>query len=448
LKALAPAENIRSLSRLNNGWRWWTHEPSEDPLKKKSVRYPMNYFRRQGVLEAKHLRTPDEWDSIKEEFYLQHSMRQVFGGREVSLDNPQKREFFDKLIRSSYGHVTALLWNGHLIAAHVGSVFKDVLYWGAPSFDVRQRQYSPNLVLLALTMHNSAAWGFPTGVDLTMGKGEVKERFSNSRVEVPLVDLYKRPSQFYSRKLRAALSHGARNLYERVAGDGAWEKRFKPAVENVIDKLSQARDLGPAETLRRVFSWTGRLVGERTRGIVFIARPQDAREIQPELKPGEVCTYHDNELYDLLKQNHHNDGTAREIAALAREYSDLQRSGRTLHTLLVNDRLAAWGISYKPQEPAKLTEVGGAILEFAPDSASMYGFYTLPEFRNRRIYGALLTYVLKKHFAGGIAQAYISVLENNAPSRKAIERAGFRAVGTNEFRRFLRWKKLVSRSSV
>jgi CelD/BcsL family acetyltransferase involved in cellulose biosynthesis/GNAT superfamily N-acetyltransferase len=446
LRSLCSVYGVRTIVRWNNGWRWWTNVESEDPLKKKSVRYAANYFRRQGTLEARYVRDPAEWDAIKDEFYLQHSMRQIFGGREVSLDNPQKRAFFDRLVRSPLGHVTTLHWNGQLIAAHVGSVLKGVLYWGAPSFDIRQRQYSPNLVLLALTMHNAAEWGFPAGVDLTMGKGEVKERFSNSRVEVPLVDLYRRPSSYFVRRARAAVIRAARSMYEKAAGTGAWEKRVRPVGETFAEEVRHIREIGIGAAAGRAAGRLAGLIGEHRRGIVFTARPEDLHEIQPQLKPGEICTHHENGLYDLLKREQRGDDAAREISRLAANFNDLQRTGRTLHTLLVDDRLVAWGCSYLPKEPAILTEVGRARLEFAPNSASLYAFYTLPEFRGRRLYQLLLLYILKKRFAEGVSQCYISVLENNVPSRRAIEQVGFRPVALNELKRFLKWSKLTTRN--
>jgi GNAT superfamily N-acetyltransferase len=104
--------------------------------------------------------------------------------------------------------------------------------------------------------------------------------------------------------------------------------------------------------------------------------------------------------------------------------------------------LAGWGISYLPNEPAELSESGGAIVEFQPRSVSLYDFYTLPEFRGRRIYKALLAHILRLRFGQGSKYAYIGVDAKNVPSRKAIESVGFRLATVNTFYRFLKWKKL------
>ena len=192
---------VRTILHINSGWRWWPGEQTEDPLKKKSVRYPINYFKRQGELCAQHIRTLEEWDDFKEEFYRQHTLRQIYGGRPVAFDSPERRAFFDALVRTPYAHVTALRLNRDLIAGHVGFVYKKVLYWGAPAFDIRYNQYSPNLVLLILTMKNAEAWDL-LGIDLTVGKGDLKERFSTSRADVPFVEIYPRLRAYYWRALR------------------------------------------------------------------------------------------------------------------------------------------------------------------------------------------------------------------------------------------------------
>jgi CelD/BcsL family acetyltransferase involved in cellulose biosynthesis/GNAT superfamily N-acetyltransferase len=443
LASAASSTGVRALLRFNYGWRWHPHEQAEDPVKKKSVRYPLNYFRRQGHLEAENVRTEEDWKKFKEDFYEQHSLRQIYSGRPISFDNPSKRAFFDRLFRTPYGHVTALRWNGALIAGHIGAVYNDVLYWGAPSFDIRYRQYSPNLLLLVLTMKNSGMWGF-TGIDLTIGKGDLKERFSTSRVVLPWVELYARPQQFYSRKLKKSVVEIARGIIARISGEHTWEKRVKPNVEYLSAKVSRIQQLGLAASMMRAVRLAASCIGEYTRGLVLIARPEDLCPVEPRLEPGEICTYHDNELRDFLRRDRWDDEAAREIAVNVNRFSEVLRSGRTYHTVLINGRLAGWGISYWPNEPARLTEVGGPPLEFAAESVSLYNFYTVPEFRGRKLYQALLTYIVKKRFSEGAKQAYITVLEKNAASHVAIERVGFRAVTINTVKRIFKWKKLKS----
>ena len=185
-------------------------------------------------------------------------------------------------------------------------------------------------------------------------------------------------------------------------------------------------------------------LGQRATGLVLLVKPADVREVEPVLAPAETCVFHDDQAYDLLKWPGGDPEVAWHIAAKARAFADAQRSGRTFHTVLVNDRLAGWGFSYSPSEPARLDETGGTLFEFLPNSASLYDFYVLPEFRGRRLYPALLTYILKKRFPEGAQQAYIAVLQSNQPALRAIQRVGFQVIRRNRYTRFLRWERTVS----
>jgi len=173
--------------------------------------------------------------------------------------------------------------------------------------------------------------------------------------------------------------------------------------------------------------------------------PEDLCKPEPRLTADEHCTFHENEFYDLLLWN----GDSAEISALisekTRSIPELLKSGRTLHTLLIDGSLAGWGVSYFPKEPAVLSESGGAILEFQPGSVSLYDFYTLPNFRGRKLYQALLVHILRLRFDQGAKHAYIGVAAKNVTSRNAIERVGFRLIMINSFYRFLKWKKLVTK---
>jgi GNAT superfamily N-acetyltransferase len=215
-------------------------------------------------------------------------------------------------------------------------------------------------------------------------------------------------------------------------------------VESLVETLKHASQAGPVQCACKGLSLLTRPIGERTRAIVFMARPEDVRQANPELKAGEKVTCHDNDIYTFLNRSRWDDSSAREIGNMVRHYADFLRTGRTIHTIQVNDRLAAWGCSWYPTEPALLTEAGGARLEFLPNSVSLHGFYTLPEFRGRKLYQALLSYVLAKRFAEGAAHAYISAGVSNIPSLRAIERVGFKAVKVFEWSRFLKWSQLRS----
>jgi len=123
----------------------------------------------------------------------------------------------------------------------------------------------------------------------------------------------------------------------------------------------------------------------------------------------------------------------------------VRNDNRLLHTLVIDGKLAAWGFSYQPTQPANLTETPGAVLDFEANAVSLYDFHTIPEFRGRRVYQALLSRILARRFAQGMARAYITVLLSNTPSRVAIERVGFQLIREHHYRRLLKRASVTSR---
>ena len=97
------------------------------------------------------------------------------------------------------------------------------------------------------------------------------------------------------------------------------------------------------------------------------------------------------------------------------------------------------------EEHIALTETPGAVRDFEANAVSLYDFHTIPEFRGRRVYQALLSRILARRFAQGAARAYITVLLSNTPSRVAIERVGFQLIREHHYRRLLKRASVTSR---
>jgi CelD/BcsL family acetyltransferase involved in cellulose biosynthesis/GNAT superfamily N-acetyltransferase len=441
LASLAGEFGVRLLNRRHDGWRWWAGESGEEPAKKKTIRRRINNYRREGELTARTITNREEWDTLKSEYYTQHSLRQLCVGRAVSFDNSEKKAFYDELFGQPCAHFMVLEFNRKLIAAHFGCLWHGVLYWGAPAFDIREKQHSPMLVLLALGIENRKEWGFPVGVDLTIGDGEMKRRFSTSRVDLPWVELCSRAGDYHRLRSRLFLAGQARQLTNLIHKD-SWETNVKPLAIKFKHRFRKAQEKRLFGSLRQIARKSAELIGDRGCGLVFSMGPEDPQESTPKLNPNEHCDFHENEFADLLCWKGDSLEVSELISEKARLIPELQKKGQTFHTVLINGRLAAWGISYFPTEPAVLSESGGAICEFLPESVSLYDFCTLPEFRGRKLYQALLVHILRLRFGQGARHAYIGVAAKNIASRRAIERVGFRLIMVNRFYRFLKWKKL------
>jgi CelD/BcsL family acetyltransferase involved in cellulose biosynthesis/ribosomal protein S18 acetylase RimI-like enzyme len=426
-----------AIPRSHPGWRWWPSDGApSDFVKKKSIRQAIKHYERQGAVRVARIDTVEDWHEFKHEFFDQHSIRQIYAGRRPSFNSGMKQSFYDALMLNSPGavHVVALRVADRIIAAHYGPVHDRVLYWGAPAFDIREAQRSPGLVLLALIIQNAEQLGL-RGIDLTIGVEEYKRRFSSSSVTLPTVEIYCGRRRYYGQVLRDRAVDGAKLLVGKAKGPAAWEQA-KGHLDRVGERAQKLREFGIKESCIRMGRRAVTAVGERARWLTLSVTPAALQPVEPALSAGESCSFHTDELRDMLKWDGPSAETARAIAALVRRAPVDMRNGRTLHTLLVAGRLACWGWSYWPQGP-ELIDVTQTELAYAPNSVSLYDFHTIPEFRGRRLYQALLTHILRTRFAEGAELAYIMVRDTNVASRKAIERVGFRVVAVDEISRLL-----------
>jgi CelD/BcsL family acetyltransferase involved in cellulose biosynthesis/GNAT superfamily N-acetyltransferase len=447
LEVCKEMRGVYAIPRSHPGWRWWPIDNSaEEFLKKKSVRQAIKHYQRQGGLQLERIETFESWQNFKQEFFDQHSLRQLYVSRPVSFNDRMKQAFYETLIRehSETVHAVALRVAGRIVAAHYGPVRDGVLYWGAPAFDIHEARYSPGLVLLALIIQDAERLGL-RGIDLTIGVEEYKRRFSNSCVDLPSVELYGGHGRYYTQVARDAVVNSAKRLIAKSRGQEAWDPT-KAQLEKWAARTQRIRELGVTGSLARITRRSLNVVGERTRWLTLIATPADLKPAQPVLAPDETCTFGTDELRDLLRWEGPPSETSREISVRVRNGPDEMRKGRTLHTVLVNGKLACWGWSYWPKGP-EIIDVIQDEIAFTPNSVSLYDFYTVPEFRGRRLYQALLTHILHSRFAEGAERAYIMVREKNIASRKAIERVGFRLAGVDKIIRVLRWRKLVRSQS-
>ena len=204
-----------------------------DLRSKKSIRQAIARYQKNGGLRFRRIRSVREWDAIKEQFFAQHSLRQLFAGREPSFEQPVKREFFDELFRTApaVAHFSILEAGGRLVATHFGSLYKGTLALGAPAFELLEQRNSPGLLLLIELMRESLDDG-ATQVDFTMGTEPYKARFGNHCVEVSIVDLYLDPLAAARRRLRDLVVKGGRVTVGRLMSKTAWQ-RMATAVRRV-----------------------------------------------------------------------------------------------------------------------------------------------------------------------------------------------------------------------
>jgi CelD/BcsL family acetyltransferase involved in cellulose biosynthesis/GNAT superfamily N-acetyltransferase len=434
---------LRHTVRHQPCWRWFPPAPS-----KPSAQKFLNWYKRNGAVSFDVIDSEPAWEQFREEYYRQHTLRQIQTGRETAFDDTRKA-LYEELFHSAdvRSHVSAFSVNGRMLAGHFGYVWRGVLLLGPPAIRLEDEQRSPAVILLSWIIQNAESMGLK-GFDLTIGESDFKKRLGNQCVQLSMLEIHRGAARYQLQVSRDALVGAAKRTMERIAGPDAWNQRVKPAAAWLSYKRARLGEMSVREAVKTAAGQALGAVYDRRIGLVYSITPADLRPVAPVTSSGDVVEIHDDRIEDLLRCSVSSMYTSSLLTHCARTFSRGRATGRTFHTIVVNGRLAGWGYSYLPAEPAQLTETPGATLEFEAGSASLYDFHVLPEWRGRRLYQALLSDIVRKRFAEGVNRAYITVLESNAASRKAIERVGFRLLRRNFYRKNFRKATIRTESAV
>jgi CelD/BcsL family acetyltransferase involved in cellulose biosynthesis len=429
---------IRMLLRAHPCWRLELNGDgkSEEVLRKKSVRQTLKYYQRIGSVSFDTIRTGAEWAAIKDEFYDLHSLRQLQAGRPVSFHDPRKRELFDRMIcdNPTAVHICVLRVDGRIVAGHYGCRHDGILYWGLPVHDVRESKRSPGLVLIALLMQAAEGDGL-RGIDFTLGTEDYKSRVGNRCVTLPTAEVYAAPLHFHMRRIRDAVIDGAKRLTRWLGDDTTWE-RVREQVARTYARVGRARELGAAGAVSAASSQALRRVWRVDRWLIHTLTPAELLEPALRLARGEVLSISNDEPRVLLRCREEDKETRRAILNAVQTLTSPQREGRTLHAVLVNGSLAAWGWSERPRSSLCLSETG-IHLPSEANSVSLHGFYTVPSQRGKRLYPMLLAAILSDRFSEGAQRAYVMCSASDQASRSGIAAAGFRLYEVHEVARRL-----------
>jgi ribosomal protein S18 acetylase RimI-like enzyme len=111
--------------------------------------------------------------------------------------------------------------------------------------------------------------------------------------------------------------------------------------------------------------------------------------------------------------------------AAASQVAPRLAAGRRCCAAWVSGQPAAWGwVSYETEHVGEL----GLQLHLRAGEAYIWDCATVPEYRRRGLYAALLAHMARALLAEGVQTIWIGADYNNAPSQAGIGSAGFSAV--------------------
>jgi ribosomal protein S18 acetylase RimI-like enzyme len=141
--------------------------------------------------------------------------------------------------------------------------------------------------------------------------------------------------------------------------------------------------------------------------------PADFRRVTPDLAPARASSIDSLSLAEITRR-------------LA--------SGRQCYAAWVDDQVAAYGwVSFVEEDIGELN----LRIKLLPGEAYIWDCATLPAFREKLLYSALLIYILGELRAQDLCRAWIGADYDNIPSQKGMARAGFHHVADLVIQRVL-----------
>ena len=114
-------------------------------------------------------------------------------------------------------------------------------------------------------------------------------------------------------------------------------------------------------------------------------------------------------------------------------------SGRQCYAAWVDGRVAAYGwVSFEDEDIVELN----LRIKLLPGEAYIWDCATLPAFREKRLYSALLIYILRELRLQNLCRAWIGADMDNTASQKGMARAGFRHVADLVIERVLAMRQV------
>ena len=377
---------------------------------KKSNKSRFNRLARLGKLEFRRISDTAEFEIIFDELINFYDLRQSAINQSAPFrEDPAKRGFYSALFAQAPEKVycAATLIDGRPVAAFLGMISGPMVQLGLLISSPFCAEHSPGKIHIMQLSEQLLKDGINV-LDLTPGGDAWKERFANAHDEVAEATVYRSTMA----RLHAAGIVRVAQLGKRALAVA----NITP--DHVRGALATVRRASPAAVARKL----GKLRGECREFRVYRADRALAAKFEFDQR---VCH---NDIAHLLAFEPSETWQSRD-GFLSNALARLEE-GVKAFTVSINGRLAHIGWLATNQKSSHMTEVAQT-MNFPPNSAALFDFYSHPAFRGTGLYRATIGHMLKVAFSEGDTEfAYISVLANNGPSRHVIESMDFAYQGS------------------
>jgi RimJ/RimL family protein N-acetyltransferase len=294
--------------------------------------------------------------------------------------------------------VTVLTVGGRVASAHVGFASRGEVHLGLLAHNPFLAKHSPGKFHLLFLAQLLKEEGYQR-LDLTAGDDPYKDHFANDCDEVHTLTFYLSPA----RRAKAAVR-------ERVLG-------AVPAgpVKSLVRRLKGGH---PLRLLRDARGWLGR----RREVRVYSLDAARAREFDG---PGPVRR---DAVEDLLDYQAAEPWQSRQ-SFLATAWARIE-DGLHVYTHARDGRLEHFAWLAERQEKLSLGE-GQEEFPLPANSAYLFDCYTFPHARRRGLFGLSLRAMARDAaLVPGTKRIFTSVLADQQPARRVVEKAGFAYEGS------------------
>jgi CelD/BcsL family acetyltransferase involved in cellulose biosynthesis/RimJ/RimL family protein N-acetyltransferase len=368
-----------------------------------------------GPTKFFQLNTAEELDPYLEQIIAFTDLRHgAVHGNFPFADDPNKRAFFRELMRpSGLMHTTLMTVGGQLASAQMNFLSgRDVLL-GLTCHSPFLAEHSPgklHILHLLLLLHQQGI----SRIDLTPGGDPYKERFANAHEQATTLTVFFSGKDLFSERARTKARSYARVVAHALRADRGKISRYS--------RLGRRAALHPVRTVRSFLRILATRLWSNTEMRFYRLQIGELRELR-DIKSDESILR--DSIQDLLRYEPEARTAQSKTHFVSEALSRIEGESH-IYTHAHNGTLVHYGWLNPIQKKAFITEVG-CEYEYPPNTAVMWDFYTVPSQRGKGLYSRSLRRILSDAAAtAGTEFVYIAVLAENWPSRRVIEKVGFR----------------------
>lgn len=373
-------------------------------FRKKSNKSKINRLARLGEITFTRITHLDAFSAIFDEIITYYDARQGAANNSFPFsDDANKKAFHLAMFDAGLLHTTVLTVDNQMVAAHIGLGNEQKLHLAILAMSPFFSAHSPGKLHI-MHLNRLLAEAGVLLFDLTPGGDPWKDRFANNFDTVYEVS-------FYRNKRQALLVNS--------------KEQFIKTSRQVLQKMGVE-----VSTIKKAVKWFSHIT---PRKIItkFTKKPNTVDEFRVYRikrsslldKPSVASASEINNIEHLLSFKPAESWQTRQT--FMNQAIHRIESGQQVYSIAKDHQLIHYGWLQKSAKESFFTEVGKPY-SYPEHSAVLYDFYSMPNARGKGLYQSNIEQMLAQiQHDETIEYIYISVLADNKPSRRVIEKLGF-----------------------